>query len=98
MFERPAAQVSVVGAGGIGCALGHALRAGGVDVTFVDADEQKVDWGRRHAPRATARRSKCANVDSVYPRGDESVRSTFENNILLPSMYPGLSSPLSPNF
>jgi 2-dehydropantoate 2-reductase len=40
--------VSVVGAGGIGCALGHALRAGGVDATFVEADKQKVDWGRRH--------------------------------------------------
>jgi 2-dehydropantoate 2-reductase len=48
MSDRPAAEVSVVGTGGIGCALGHALRAGGVDVTFVEADEQKVDWGRRH--------------------------------------------------
>jgi 2-dehydropantoate 2-reductase len=48
MSDRPASQISVVGAGGIGCALGHALRAGGVDVTFVEADEQKVDWGRRH--------------------------------------------------
>jgi 2-dehydropantoate 2-reductase len=48
MSDRPAAQVSVVGAGGIGCALGHALRAGGIDVTFVETDEQKLDWGRRH--------------------------------------------------
>lgn len=46
--DRPGADVSVVGAGGIGCALGHALRAGGVDVTFVEADEEKVEWGRRH--------------------------------------------------
>ncbi|MHC5006654.1 MAG: ketopantoate reductase family protein [Planctomycetota bacterium] len=48
MSDRPAAQVSVVGAGGIGCALGHALHAGGIDVTFVETDEQKLDWGRRH--------------------------------------------------
>ncbi len=48
MSDRPAVKIFVLGAGGIGCALGHALRAGGADVTFVDADEQKVDWGRRH--------------------------------------------------
>ena len=46
--DSSSAKVSVVGAGGIGCALGHALRAGGVDVTFVEADEQKVQWGREH--------------------------------------------------
>ncbi len=48
MSERPTVKTSILGAGGIGCALGHALCAGGADVTFVDADEQKVDWGRRH--------------------------------------------------
>ncbi len=41
-------KIFILGAGGIGCALGHALCLGGADVTFVDADEQKVDWGRRH--------------------------------------------------
>lgn len=46
--DRQVPAVTVVGAGGIGCALGHALRAGGVEVVFVDADEQKVEWGRRH--------------------------------------------------
>ena len=45
MPERPLTAVSVVGAGGIGCAVGYALRAGGLDVTFVDADRRKVDWG-----------------------------------------------------
>jgi len=48
MSDRPAAQVSVVGAGGIGCALGHALSAGGVEVTFIEVDDEKLDWGRRH--------------------------------------------------
>src|SRR5579859_373069 len=40
--------VHVVGAGGIGCAVGHALCAAGVAVTFVDADPEKVVWGREH--------------------------------------------------
>lgn len=48
MTNEPAAQVTIAGAGGIGCALGHALCAGGVDVTFVDADERKIAWGLEH--------------------------------------------------
>jgi 2-dehydropantoate 2-reductase len=40
--------VHVVGGGGIGCAVGYALRAAGVPVTFVDADAAKIDWGRQH--------------------------------------------------
>jgi len=40
--------VHVVGAGGIGCAVGHALCAAGVAVTFVDADPQKVTAGREY--------------------------------------------------
>ena len=43
-----AQSVFVVGAGGIGCAIGYALHAGGIDVTFVEADPQKVAWGRAH--------------------------------------------------
>ena len=40
--------ITVVGAGGIGCAIGHALRSAGRSVTFVDADPDKVAWGRQH--------------------------------------------------
>jgi 2-dehydropantoate 2-reductase len=40
--------VHVVGAGGIGCAVGYALCAAGLTVTFVDADPEKVAWGRAH--------------------------------------------------
>jgi 2-dehydropantoate 2-reductase len=39
--------VTVVGAGGIGCALGHALRMGGVEVTLVEINSAKLEWGRR---------------------------------------------------
>jgi 2-dehydropantoate 2-reductase len=37
--------VTVVGAGGIGCAVGHALARAGVAVTFVEADPAKVARG-----------------------------------------------------
>jgi 2-dehydropantoate 2-reductase len=43
-----ATSVTVVGAGGIGCALGHALCAGGIDVTVVENDTSKLAWGRRN--------------------------------------------------
>lgn len=48
----------IVGAGGIGCAVGYALRAAGVEVTFVEADADKVRWGRQHGVR----------VDRLPPR------------------------------
>jgi 2-dehydropantoate 2-reductase len=41
-------SVTVVGAGGIGCALGHALCAGGIEITYVEIDPAKLEWGRRH--------------------------------------------------
>ena len=46
--SRLPGHLFVVGAGGIGCAVGYALRAGGLLVTFVDADEEKIAWGNQH--------------------------------------------------
>jgi 2-dehydropantoate 2-reductase len=43
-----ASPVHVVGAGGIGCAVGYALTAAGVPVTFVEADEEKLARGREN--------------------------------------------------
>jgi 2-dehydropantoate 2-reductase len=40
--------VHIVGSGGIGCAVGHALCTIGAPVTFVDVDPAKIGWGRRH--------------------------------------------------
>src|SRR5262245_30418531 len=40
--------ITIVGAGGIGCAVGHAFAAAGRRITFVDADAAKVEHGRRH--------------------------------------------------
>jgi 2-dehydropantoate 2-reductase len=41
----------VVGAGGIGCAVGYSLCRAGAPVTFIDANPAKVRWGRRHGVR-----------------------------------------------
>jgi 2-dehydropantoate 2-reductase len=38
----------IVGAGGIGCAVGYALCAAGSRVVFVDVQPEKIDWGRAH--------------------------------------------------
>lgn len=40
--------VHIIGAGGIGCAVGHALCTIGIPVVFIDTDAAKLDWGRRH--------------------------------------------------
>lgn len=39
--------VTIVGAGGIGSAVGHALRAAGTVVTFVETEARKIESGRR---------------------------------------------------
>ncbi len=49
--------VQVVGAGGIGCALGYALRAAGVPVVFVEANPRKVVAGRREGVRVDLSRN-----------------------------------------
>jgi len=43
--------VHVVGAGGIGCAVGYALRAAGIPVTFVEGNAAKVEAGRANGIR-----------------------------------------------
>jgi 2-dehydropantoate 2-reductase len=47
--------IYVVGAGGIGCAVGYALITSGTKVCFVEADTNKVAWGRQHGVRIDAR-------------------------------------------
>lgn len=47
--------VTIVGAGGIGCAVGYALRAGGAAVRLIEANPAKVEAGRRAGVRVDAR-------------------------------------------
>jgi 2-dehydropantoate 2-reductase len=53
--------VHVLGAGGIGCAVGHALSVAGVAVTFVDADPDKVRWGRAYGVAVDRRPARPAD-------------------------------------
>src|SRR5258707_134699 len=41
-------ELHIAGAGGIGCAVGYALCAAGLRVTFVEANPEKVRWGQAH--------------------------------------------------
>jgi 2-dehydropantoate 2-reductase len=45
---------TIVGAGGIGCAVGYALRAAGASVSFIDANAKKVTWAREHGVQVDA--------------------------------------------
>src|SRR5919197_6694113 len=47
--------VHIVGGGGIGCAVGYALRDAGISVVFVDANPAKVEAGRREGVRPGGR-------------------------------------------
>ncbi|HEV3115533.1 MAG TPA: ketopantoate reductase C-terminal domain-containing protein [Gemmataceae bacterium] len=40
--------VTIIGAGGIGCAIGYALRVANIPVTFVEANPHKLTWGVAH--------------------------------------------------
>jgi 2-dehydropantoate 2-reductase len=44
----------IVGAGGIGCAVGYALARGGCRVTFVESDPAKLSWGRQFGVQVTS--------------------------------------------
>ncbi len=65
--------VHVLGAGGIGCAVGHALSAAGVAVTLVDADPDKVRWGRENGVAVDRRPARPADFrlfDEWQPPAD----------------------------
>ncbi len=56
----PMPPLHVVGAGGIGCAVGHALLSARVPVTFVEANADKVRWGRAHGVCVEGRPARAA--------------------------------------
>lgn len=47
-FVPAMTPIYIVGAGGIGCVIGYALRAAGERVTFVELDPAKVLWGSQN--------------------------------------------------
>jgi 2-dehydropantoate 2-reductase len=48
MNTVPTSSVTIIGAGGIGCAVGHGLASGGWDVLMIDTNAAKVEHGRCH--------------------------------------------------
>ena len=63
--------ITILGAGGIGCAVGYALASAGATVAFVDADEGKVRWGREHGvqvDRRPAYQGKFIHFDEWRPQ------------------------------
>jgi 2-dehydropantoate 2-reductase len=68
--------LAIVGAGGIGCALGHALLDGGVDVTLVERDREKIAWGREHGVAVDSLPPHATNIihfDEWRPNEDDLV-------------------------
>jgi 2-dehydropantoate 2-reductase len=71
-----ASGVTIVGAGGIGCALGHALLCGGIDATIVEVDEEKLAWGRKHGigvDEEPNQRAELLHFDEWHPIRDDLV-------------------------
>lgn len=69
-------DVTIIGAGGIGCALGHALLSGGIDVTIVEKDEDKLAWGREHGialDHEPARPVRLIPFEAWNPESDDLV-------------------------
>ena len=56
----------IVGAGGIGCAVGYALARGGCQVTFIESDPAKVGWGRRLGVQVTGLPALPAAFESFH--------------------------------
>lgn len=86
--------VQVIGAGGIGCAVGYALRAAGVPVTFVEANPAKVQAGRRDGVRVDDRPPLAAefiHFDDWEPRTDVPVllcTKCYDNAAVLAKLPP----------
>ena len=45
---EPPSSIFIVGAGGIGCAVGYGLLAAGLRVVFIEINSEKITWGRKH--------------------------------------------------
>jgi 2-dehydropantoate 2-reductase len=87
----------VVGAGGIGCAVGYALCSAGAAVTFVDADPAKIDWGRAHGVRVDGLAAQRVEFEPfehwVPPAGATVLLCTkcYDNDVVLARLPAGVT-------
>jgi 2-dehydropantoate 2-reductase len=97
MPHTPFGPVCIYGAGGIGCAIGYALRRAGVSVTFVDSDPEKVHWGREHGVAVDRRPAIAATFEHFSewqpdPRNEASIllcTKCYDNPAVLASLPAG---------
>ncbi|MFO0823625.1 MAG: ketopantoate reductase C-terminal domain-containing protein [Gemmataceae bacterium] len=88
--------IQVVGAGGIGCAVGYTLRSAGVAVQFVDANPAKVEAGNRDGVRVDDRPKLAAEfvhfVDWKPEPGVTVLLCTkcYDNAAVLAKLPPGV--------
>jgi 2-dehydropantoate 2-reductase len=82
-------RVTIVGAGGIGCALGHALSLGNVDVTMVEVDRTKLEWGSEHGiglDGEPPQRARFVAFDDWRPAGGQPIllaTKCYDNRVVL---------------
>ena len=92
--------VYVLGAGGIGCAVGYALRAAGVPVTFVESNPRKVEAGRAEGVKLDDRpalRAEFVHFDDWRPTPGVDVllcTKCYDNAAVLEKLSPDV--PLIP--
>jgi 2-dehydropantoate 2-reductase len=86
----------VVGAGGIGCAVGHALVSAGANVIFVDVDAKKIGWARQYGVGVDAGpfyRAEFRNFEEWQPAAKSTVllcTKCYDNPAVLRRLPPGV--------
>ncbi|MGD8554270.1 MAG: ketopantoate reductase C-terminal domain-containing protein [Anaerolineales bacterium] len=96
MMTESATSVTIVGAGGIGCALGHALLSAGMEVTLVETDDGKLAWGREHGIAVDHQPAQPAifeRFDQWHPEPEDLVllcTKCYDNQAVLDRVPDGL--------
>jgi 2-dehydropantoate 2-reductase len=88
--------IEIVGAGGIGCAVGYALAAAGVGVTFIEANPRKIAWGRANGVQVDQRppqRAEFVPFEEWSPRPGSAVilcTKSYDNPAILARLPAGV--------
>jgi 2-dehydropantoate 2-reductase len=87
----------IVGAGGIGCAVGYGLCAAGAAPVFVDADRAKIRWGQAHGVAVDRRpplKASFVAFDDWKPEASASVilcTKCYDNAAVLARLPAGVN-------
>src|SRR5208283_2019179 len=88
--------IFIVGAGGIGCAVGYTLCAPHAPVVFVDSNPVKVQWGQDHGVSVDSKKPLRAGFtpfdDWQPPEGATVILTTkcYDNARVLERLRPGV--------